>query len=275
MSQRSQGSSLTLSNSLDKISTKFILSNPHIHTALSGDDLLIADYSISPDNGQGPLLHRVSRETGELIGSDPMDAVRALNKPVSRILLAPGGEKAVIFLEDKTIVLYDTRSRTILKTLDHHPITDVHDINEFTASFGRDGGPLALRISTSYTFVLYLSNVKYKFCLDYESMGMAKFVCRPPGKGLLFRGENPSYWEGQELFCVDAEGSGRRIFHFGQWPKVAIEYDCEPFPFLFYSFEDTGKGFYLVPPECASGDAVFWQKVPLSVDFAKHPLRPG
>lgn len=259
------------------INSNFFLSNTNIHTALSGEAVLIADYNTGPDTGEGPLLYYANRETGELAATDRMEAVRSLDKPISRILLTPGGEKAVVFLEDKTIVLYDTGSRTILKELRNHPITDVHGINEFAASFSRDGGPLALHLPGGYTFVLFLSDVKYQFCLEYSCMGLANYVCRPPGKGLMFRGVNPSYYEGQELFTVEADGSCRRIFRFKERPRHIIEYDCEPFPFLFYSYQDTGEGFYLVPAkeemECREADPQsafgLWRAVPASLEFVK------
>ena len=224
------------------------------HAALSGNELLISglteEYSFECDCH----IYRVSKKDGELLEKDPMDEIRDLCTWVYGIFLTPDATQAVVFLEDHTAALYDTRNRKILRTSHQHQIEDVQ---KYRVDFSRDSSLLFMYADQMPSYLIILST------MEIRQMDSFTYVCRPLQGGLLFRGSQTV--DGTELhglWLAKADGRLKNVFRFDRSLETISETRCEPAPFLYYAYKGEESGFYLDEAYQKIGlDKAFFRKI--------------
>lgn len=207
------------------------------HAALSGNDLLIAGVTEKYSYECDYHIYKVRKKDGSLLEIDPMDEIRDLCQWVYGIFLNPDAALAVVFLEDQTVALYDTRTRRIVRTSARHPIEDVQ---EYRVEFSRDSSMLFMYADRHPSYLIILPTMAIR-----EVVGLT-YVCRPLQGGFLFRGsQTVAGTEMQSLWLVKADGHPQNVFRFERPLETISENRCEPAPFLYYAFKDEDSGFYL------------------------------
>lgn len=219
-----------------------------IHAALSGNSILIAYCN---DNeafeAAGPVIKRADKETGKILETDEMAEIRALEADAARIMIRPGADLAIVLLDNDTAALYDIEEKRVIGISEENEgFTNANDY-----CFSRDGSLLWGFDAAFRDFVVQIPSMRIHY-LDLSWY----LVCRPRKGGLLFR--NPQNSDG--LYLMESSGEFRKVFAFEK-PLAevpCIEVDCEPYPFLCYTYEGSKESFIL--------DSDF-QKIPVSTEF--------
>lgn len=220
-----------------------------IHAALSGNSILIAYCN---DNeafeAAGPVIKRADKETGKILETDEMAEIRSLEVDVHRVLIRPGADLAIVLLDNDTAALYDIKEKRVIGISEENEgFTDANDY-----CFSRDGSLLWGFNAAYRDFVVLIPSMRIHY-LDLSWY----LVCRPRKGGLLFRKLQNS----DTLYLMESSGEFRKVFDFEK-PLAevpCIEVDCEPYPFLCYTYEGSKDSFVL--------DSDF-QKIPVSKEFA-------
>ena len=220
-----------------------------IHAALSGNSIMIAYCN---DNeafeAAGPVIKRADKETGKILETDEMAEIRALEVDVHRILIRPGADLAIVFLDYDRAALYDIDKKKVIGISEE---TGYSIYDSFDYAFSRDGSLLWCCDSLFRVFALQIPSLQIRHLESYWFP-----VCRPRKGGLLFR--NPQ--NSDALYLMESSGEFRKVFDFEK-PLAArpcIEVDCDPDPFLCYTYEDSKESFIL--------DSDF-RKIPVSTEF--------
>lgn len=220
-----------------------------IHAALSGNSILIAYCN---DNeafeAPGPVIKRADKENGKILETDEMAEIRALEADAARIMIRPGADLAIVLLDNDTAALYDIEEKKVIGISEEND--GFTDADEYC--FSRDGS-LLWGFNPAYRdFVVQIPSMQIHY-LDLSRY----LVCRPRKGGLLFR--NPQNCDA--LYLMESSGEFRKVFDFEK-PLAevpCIEVDCEPYPFLCYTYEGSKDSFIL--------DADF-QMITVSKEFA-------
>ncbi|MBQ6323184.1 MAG: protein kinase, partial [Lachnospiraceae bacterium] len=230
----------------------FRFSLTYAHAALAGECLLISDVEEEEDDGGNPFIYRVHKETEEILETDDMQEIRKLSPAVAGIFIRPGGDRALVFLDDDRAALYDIAKKSIMK------ISEKLNLGYFMydeGCFSRDGKMFVRTFPSGRAFVLRIPS------LEYLWLSNCAFVGRMPGHGFVFRRYLPGI--NDVLFTVEEDGTIRTVFQFDTPPDLILEKDCDPVPFAGYACSETEKAFYLdenfskipLPP-------VFFEKLP-------------
>ena len=220
-----------------------------IHAALSGNSIFIAYCN---DNeafeAAGPVIKRADKETGKILETDEMAEIRALEADAARIMIRPGADLAIVLLDNDTAALYDIEEKRVIGISEENEgFTDADDY-----CFSRDGSLLWGFNPANRDFVVQIPSMQIHY-LDLSWY----LVCRPRKGGLLFR--NPQ--NSDALYLMESGGEFRKVFDFEKplAERPCIEVDCEPDPFLCYTYEGSKDSFIL------DSD---YQKTPVSKEFA-------
>ena len=220
-----------------------------IHAALSGNSILIAYCN---DNeafeADGPVIKRADKETGKILETDEMAEIRALEVDVHRILIRPGADLAIVFLDYDRAALYDIDKKKVIRISEE---TGYSIYDSFDYAFSRDGSLLWCCDSLFRVFALQIPSLQIRHLESYWFP-----VCRPRKGGLLFR--NPQ--NSDALYLMESSGEFRKVFDFEKplAGRLCFEVDCDPDPFLCYTYEGSKESFIL--------DSDF-RKIPVSTEF--------
>ena len=131
--------------------------------------------------------------------------------------------------------LYDIDKKKVIRISEE---TGYSIYDSFDYAFSRDGSLLWCCDSLFQVFALQIPSLQIRHLESYWFP-----VCRPRKGGLLFR--NPQ--NSDALYLMESSGDFRKVFDFEKplAERPCIEVDCEPDPFLCYTYEGSKDSFIL------------------------------